>query len=52
MNYIDKCVAKEIESLKKNMATKVVIKEHRNEKQVWAYVLCLIDYEIRELRGK
>ena len=51
MNYIDKCVAEEIESLK-NMATKVVVKEHRNGKQVWAYGLCLIDYEIREIRGE
>lgn len=51
MNYIDKCVEKEVESLK-NMATKVVVKEHRNGKQVWAYGLCLIDYEIREIRGK
>ena len=46
-----KCVEKEVENLK-NMATKVVVKEHRNGKQVWTYGLCLIDYEIRELREK
>ena len=51
MNCIDKCVEKEVENLK-NMATKVVVKEHRNGKQVWAYGLCLIDYEIREIREK
>ena len=51
MNYIDKCVEKEVESLQ-NMGTKVVVKEHRNGKQVWAYGLCLIDYEIREIREK
>ena len=44
-------INKAVESLK-NMATKVVIKEHRNGKQVWAYGLCLIDYEIREVGGK
>ena len=51
MNCIDKCVEQEVESLK-NRATKVVVKEHRNGKQVWAYGLCLIDYEIREIRGE
>ena len=48
MDCIDKCIEEE----KASLMGKVVIKEHRNGKQVWAYGICLTDYEIREIRQK
>ena len=49
MECIDKCIEEEKLSL---TGVKVVVKEHRNGKQVWAYGICLTDYEIREIRGR
>lgn len=49
MNCVNKCIEEERISLE-NGDTKVVIKKHDRGKQLWAYGLCLTDYEIREVR--
>lgn len=51
MEYIDKCIKEEKESLRE-ANEKVVIKEYGDGKQVWAYGICLTDYEIRAIGTK